>query len=169
MRPLEVKKLAQYLLDNKIGIAKTIKNIEVIERNIVGRFYYYVYLEVRESLKVNLLRKHRVLLEEAKGTSLHCILPETLKAISSSVRNQNQELSSKFKAAADSLRNLRKLRNYCDYDISLFINDDACRTAANEILDIIPIVAEVPNIDRNILGESIKKATKICQNLKHRI
>jgi hypothetical protein len=46
MLPSEVKKLAQYLWDNKITIANAIKNMEVVERNVVGRFYYYVYLKI---------------------------------------------------------------------------------------------------------------------------
>lgn len=166
MLPSEVKKLAQYLWDNKIVIANAIKNMEVVERNIVGRFYYYVYLEVRESLRVNLFKKHRVLIEEGKGINLHCILPETLKAISSLVRNQNRELSLKFKVAADSLRDLRKLRNDCDYKTNIFIDDVACQIAANKVLDILPIVVEVPNLDRSILGKSIEEAIEICQKSK---
>jgi hypothetical protein len=166
MLPSEVKKLAQYLWDNKITIANAIKNMEVVERNVVGRFYYYVYLEIRESLKVNLFKEHRALIEEGKGVNLHCILPETLKAISSLIRNKNREISLKFKVAADSLRDLRKLRNDCDYKTNIFVDDVACQIAANKVLDILPIVVEIPNLDRSIPGKSIEKAIKICPGSK---
>ncbi|WP_457570102.1 hypothetical protein [Desulfurobacterium sp.] len=169
MLPSEVKKLAQYLWDNKIKIANTIKNMEVVERNIVGRFYYYVYLEVRESLKVNLLKEHKVLIEEGRGVNLHCILPETLKVISMLIRNQNRELSLKFKVAADSLRDLRKLRNDCDYKTNIFVDNIACQIAANKVSDILPVIVEIPNLDRNILGESVEKAIEICQESKKRL
>ena len=136
MDPIDFKIVAEEILQNESLFAKNLPNSEAILRTAVGRYYYYVFLKIRETIYPLLPNKLKIFLsEENTKNNPHCLVARTLFNLSTTIK------SNELKNAHDYLRTLRITRNSCDYKLKIIVN--------KETLDLI-VKFFIPNIERAI-------------------
>lgn len=143
-------------------ILQKINKKEPAIRTSIGRKYYYIFLELRETIKVNVSRTLRQTLDEELSSreSLHCILRETLFAISKNINNTNTKIL--FRKAANSLKTIRKLRNESDYKLMSTIPLEILNNIEKHIKDIEIILPEIQKVGKNVLDQCLTEAIQKC-------
>jgi len=110
----EFKEIAE-----KLPTFKSLPN-EGKYRTAIGRYYYYIFLKLREVVKeIEQDREDGIygLLNSGKA---HKALPVYFRALSDKIRVNN--LKNDLITLAEALEDLRKLRNMCDYDVEVSIS-----------------------------------------------
>ena len=110
----EFKEIAE-----KLPTFKSLPN-EGKYRTAIGRYYYYIFLKLREVVKeIEQDREDGIygLLNSGKA---HKALPAYFRALSDKIRVNN--LKNDLITLAEALEDLRKLRNMCDYDVDVSIS-----------------------------------------------
>ncbi|WP_054839688.1 hypothetical protein [Thermococcus sp. JCM 11816] len=129
MEPEEFKELARYLegLLNERNITKEISN-EAIVRTTIGRYYYYIFLKLRNEIidaidnTIDVYKKENpkyvVSLTQLKK-AIEPVLPGTSKSSKTSVHQVIQLFLDEFAdlTVADALYRLRWRRNFADYHL----------------------------------------------------
>jgi len=156
LRPHQFKDLGEELIDLEFSLSKRIGSCEPIYRTSIGRFYYYVFLEFRETLKANLPRDLRLYLSEESKLNHHCILKETLKELSFILKDKE------IRKAYESLKSLREARNDSDYNVTTFISRDRVVDAEVDLERIDKVIKRIPHINRNDLAIAFQKALNSC-------
>ncbi len=157
MRPYQFKELGDELISLEFSLSRKLGSGEPIYRTSIGRFYYYVFLELRETLKVNLPKDLKLYLSEESGLNHHCILQETLKELSFILSDKD------IRKAYESLKSLRKSRNTSDYDMIVSVDKSKVTYAKVDIKRIEKVISRIPYIDRNSLSAAFQQALESCK------
>lgn len=146
-------------------IIKKIGSEEPAIRTSIGRKYYYLFLELRETIKVNVDKELRQNLDETstKTESIHCILREFLFALASN-NNISGDKKILFKKASNSFKNLRKLRNESDYKLNYDVDMNFLKKSDEYLKEVEKILPEIKNIGRTILNQCLEVAIAKCNN-----
>jgi uncharacterized protein (UPF0332 family) len=123
-------------------------------RTAIGRYYYYIFLKIREIVKeVEKDREDGIygLLNTGKA---HRALPAYFRALSKKVRVN--KLRNSFIELAEALEDLRELRNKCDYEVDISISFTKVIEAEIDIEIIEQIISNIsyqkPKSNTKIVG-----------------
>ena len=148
--------------DFKYFAEKLIRNIysfnpyqEAVIRSSISRSYYYIFLELRETLIVNFPREIR---EQFLNDSNihHCLIEKILFEIGSQSRDRD------FIKASKAFKYSRKTRNLADYDLREVFSNEMYQDLIMDIGKIEAINVKIKQIDRKILENAYKKAKEKC-------
>ena len=81
-------------------------------RTAIGRYYYYIFLKIREIIKEVEKDREDGIYELLNTGKAHRVLPAYFKVLSKKI--ELNELKESFIKLAKTLEDLRKLRNKCD-------------------------------------------------------
>ena len=156
IRPADFNEISEKILSK-------IDQEEPSIRTSIGRKYYYLYLELRETIKVNVNRELRELLDEeySREESLHCVLREVLFIISKRVKDK--ELQRQFKKAANAIKILRRLRNDSDYKLNRTISNQNLNNARYDVSDVEEILSKISQLGVENLTQYLQEAVEKCR------
>ncbi|XRO77339.1 hypothetical protein ACO3VM_02080 [Methanocaldococcus sp. 10A] len=146
----EFKKLAEWLFLNNSQIKNSFNIEEGIYRSIIGRYYYYIFLKIRNIIlsydddNVNSFNKG----------DAHRLITLYLKAL-----DEILELNGDLEDIADSLSQLRDLRNKADYETYKKIT-------WNDVLRAKGWVEDIELSLQNIKFRDIKGFENILEHIK---
>ena len=138
LTPTDFKKFAERLKKTKVYIPSNLSSAR--KRTIVNRYYYYLFLEIREILWSKL--------------SPNCIEIAERKEVQRAVHKIVQDMLFHlgFPKAQSYLAQLRDARNACDYE--LYSNENKIYEEVEEIIDrieiIIPVLKNIPG--KNVIA-----------------
>ena len=89
-------------------------------RTAIGRYYYYIFLKIREIIKEVEKDREDGIYELLNTGKAHRVLPAYFKVLSKKI--ELNELKESFIKLAKTLEDLRKLRNKCDYEVDVSIS-----------------------------------------------
>ena len=125
-------------------------------RSSVSRNYYYIFLELRETLTVNFPREIREkFLNDAHLH--HCLIEKILYQIGLKTRNKD------FIKASKTFKYSRKLRNQADYDLRDIFTEEIYENFSMDIEKIEALLPKIKEIDKNVLTEAYNKAKQACR------
>lgn len=125
-------------------------------RSSISRSYYYIFLELRETLVVNFPKEIREkFLNDAHLH--HCLIEKILYQIGLKTRNKN------FIKASKTFKYSRKLRNQADYDLRDIFTEEVYENFLLDIEKIEVLLQKIKEIDRNILTATYEEAKQECK------
>jgi hypothetical protein len=158
LKAFDFKEIAEELLNREPLFAKKLKSPEAIYRTSIGRYYYYIFLELREILFNLLPKEQKLFLAENSQLNHHCIVARTLDYLSVILTDYG------IKEAYESLRILRKLRNVCDYHLSAVIKKIEIQMVVRYNLPVIEAVSErLQKVDTESLKVAFEQALHACK------
>jgi len=133
-------------------------------RTSISRYYYYIFLETRESLNVNFKNEDKDIFNK-NTKEHHCLIPKILLFLGNLSKKKSLIKASK------KFENLRYRRNNCDYDISIYIREEDVENAKHDIEFIEKAILIIPQIEnvRDLLSQSLKRALNECKKYKNSI
>lgn len=156
-RPEDFKHFSKKIINN-IYVFKPYQEAAI--RSSISRNYYYIFLEVRETLIVNFTKEIRNQFLDDINLH-HCLIERILFEIGSQTKNKD------FIKASKSFKSLRKIRNSADYDLREIFTDEMYQNMIMDINKIEEVVQKIKQINRAILESAYTEAKKEC--LKQRI
>lgn len=110
-------------------------------RTAIGRYYYYIFLKLREIVKdVEKDRENDIISYLNRGMA-HTVLPVYFELLSNNITSR--KLKNDLKEMSKSLIKLRKLRNTCDYNVYPTITAYNVEIAEDELNTIENIISNI--------------------------
>ena len=159
MFPKEFRLLADNLFERSYLFKSYICSVY---RTSISRYYYYIFLETRETLNVNFKNEDKDVFNK-NARDHHCLIPKILLFLGNLSRKKDLNKASK------KFENLRYKRNNCDYDISIYIRKEDVESAKYDIEFIEKAILIIPQIEnvRDLLSQSLRRALNECKKYKN--
>jgi hypothetical protein len=143
MEPIEFKNFAMFL-DETVDDVQFDK--EAIFRTAISRYYYYVFLQLRECIiQIDGRESVRSILN---SHSAHRELREYLRKANLNAKRLG--LDPKIYKIRNALKSLHNLRKTADYDMGELVDSNKVRDARNLIEDIENYESELKNVLSNL-------------------